>query len=96
MWVQAIVAATRQASRARLKIDVIFAKGHVGAVTAVEDQRELFLIADTQQNQGGQAIWVGDHARGVDAFICQGLADEAAHVLVSDTRNNRGSKPKAR
>ena len=70
-------------------IDVPGREPHVRAVLAVEDERELLLVADAQQHQRGQALGVGDDAPHVDAFGLQLLADEAAHVLVADARDHR-------
>jgi hypothetical protein len=76
-------------------VDVVLAERHVGAVLAVEDQREALLVADAEDDEGGQPLGVGDHAAGVDAFGGQGLADEAAHVLVADAGDQRRAEAEA-
>ncbi len=76
-------------------VDVGLAEGHVGAVLAVEDQREMGLVADAEDDEGGEALGVGDDAAGVDAFGGEGLADEAAHVLVADAGDQAGAQAEA-
>ena len=73
-------------------VDVGFAEGHVGAVLAEEDHREVVLVADAEDDERGQPLGVGDDAADVDAFGDQGLADEAAHLLVADA----GDQPRLR
>ncbi len=70
-------------------VDVVLAKCHVGAILAVEDQRELMLVADAEQHQSRQPLRVGLDALNVHAFARQLLADEAAHMLVADPRDDR-------
>ena len=65
-------------------VDVVDGDGHVGAVFAVEDQRKADLIADAEQDKGGQAVGVCPHGRGVDALALQLFTDEAAHGIVAD------------
>ena len=49
-------------------VNVIFTQRHVGAVFAVEDQRKMRLVTNTQQNQRGQPFGIGLDALHVDAF----------------------------
>ena len=77
-------------------IDIVFAQRHVGAVFAIENQRELVLVTNSEQHQRGQALRVGFHAAHVNAFAHQLFADEAAHVLVADTGDDGAVKAKPR
>ena len=76
-------------------VDVVLGERHVGAVLAVEDQRELRLVADAEEDERGQPLGIGDDAAGVDAFGRQRLADEAAHVLVADAGDEAGAQAEA-
>ena len=67
-----------------LRVDIVGRERHVGAVLAVEDQREAFLIADTEQDERREALRVGDDTAHVHPFGPQLLADKAPHVLVAD------------
>ena len=73
-----------------VRVDVVRRQRHVGAVLAVEDQRKPLLVPDAEQHQGRQAMRIGDDAPDVHPFGLQLLADEAAHVLVADPRDDRG------
>ena len=77
-------------------VDVVLAERHVGAVLAVEDQREALLVADAEDDERGQPLGVGDDAAHVDALGGQRLADEAAHVLVADPGDQAGLQPEPR
>ena len=56
----------------------------VGAIVAVEDQREGLVVLDREQHQRGQPLRVGGDAVERHAFARHLLADEAAHLLVAD------------
>ena len=71
-------------------IDVVLGQRHVGAVLAVEDEREGLLVADPQDDQRGQAFWVGLHTAGVDALAPQLLDDETAHMLITHSGDDGG------
>jgi hypothetical protein len=77
-------------------VDVVLAERHVGAVRAVEDQRELLLVADAEDHQGGEALGVRPDPPHVHALLRQLLADEAAHVLVADAGDEGRSEAEAR
>ena len=77
-------------------IDVVLGQRHVGAVLAVEDEREGLRVADPQDDQRRQAFRVGLHTAGIDAFALQLLDDEAAHVLVADAGDHGGLQAQAR
>src|SRR3546814_9337265 len=59
------------------RIDVRDFKRHVGAVLAVEDQRERVRVADPEEHQRGQPIRIGRDARSRHALARQLRADEA-------------------
>jgi len=46
----------------QFRIDINFAQSDIGAVFAVKDQRKLFLVANAQQHQSGQAFGVSQNA----------------------------------
>ena len=77
-------------------VDVVRRQRHVGAVLAVEDQREPLLIPDAEQHQRRQAMRIGDDAADIHPFRPQLLADEAAHVLVADARDHGGFQAQPR
>ena len=77
-------------------VDVVLGQPHVGAVLAVEDQREALVVADAEDDQRGQPLGVDLHPAGVDALAGQLLDDEAAHVLVADAGDHRGLQPQPR
>ena len=77
-------------------VDVVLGQPHVGAVLAVEDQREALVVADAEEDERGQPLGVDLHAAGVDALAGQLLDDEAAHVLVADAGDHRGLQPQPR
>ena len=45
-------------------VDVVLGQPHVGAVLAVEDQREALVVADAEEHERGQPLRVDLHARG--------------------------------
>jgi hypothetical protein len=77
-------------------VDVAGLQRHVGAVLAIEDQRKGVAVADAQDDQGGQALGVGQHAGHVDALAGQLFADEAAHVVGADPGQQAGLQTQAR
>ena len=68
-------------------VDVALVERRIGAVLAIEDQRERLVVADAEQHQRCQAVGVGVHAGDVHALARALLADEAAHVFVADARD---------
>jgi hypothetical protein len=70
-------------------VDVILAQRHVRAVVAVEDQRELLLVADAEDHQRGQPLRIGDDAARVDPLLGKLFLDEPAHVLIADAGDER-------
>ena len=73
----------------QILVDVGLAQGRIGAVLAVEDEREGVLVADAQDHQCGQPLRVGDDAAHVHALARALLLDEAAHMLVADAGDQR-------
>ena len=70
-------------------IDVILAYRHIGTIFTIENQRKLFTIADTQQHQSGQSLGVGNHIGCVNALGLKLLSNEAAHMLITNTGDQR-------
>ena len=77
-------------------VDVGLLQRHVGAVLAVEDQREPGLVADAEDDEGGEPLRVRDHAARVDALAGELLAQEAAHGLVADAGEHGRAQPEPR
>ncbi len=77
-------------------VDVAFVERAVGAIVAIEDQRKRLVVANAENDERGQAPGIGVNARHVDAFAGALLADEAAHVLVADPRDQAALQPQAR
>ena len=66
--------------------DIILAQGIVGAIVAVEQEREGMVAFDGENGKRGQPFGIGYDALGFDAFALQLFADEAAHLLLADAR----------
>ena len=79
-----------------VRVDVVLRERHVGAVFPVEDERELPVVADAENGQGGETPGVRLHAPHVHALAYELLADEPAHVLVADSGDHRGAHPEPR
>ena len=73
-----------------VSVEIRHVDGHVGAVFPVEDEGKGLPIAYAENDQGRQALGVGRNVAHVDALGGQGLADEAAHMLVADARQGSG------
>ena len=69
--------------------DVVLGHRHVGAVLAVEDQRERVAILDAEHDAGGEPRRVDADVRDVAAFARERLGEEAAHRVVADARGHR-------
>jgi hypothetical protein len=78
------------------RIDVADVQRHVGAVLAVEDQREGVRIADAQKDQGGQAVGIRDHPVGDDALAFKLFADEPAEMVGADPGQQAGVQAQPR
>ena len=85
------VASTARASAMKPSSMSVLGEPHVGAVLAVEDQRELLVVADAEDDERGQPLGVDLHAARVHPLAGKLLEDEAAHVLVADPGDHRGS-----
>ena len=77
-------------------VDVVLAQGAVGAVVAVEDERECLLVAYAEQHERGEALTVHHEPAGVDALARQLLAHEAAHGLLAHAADEGRLQPEAR
>ena len=68
-----------------VRIDVALVERAVGAIVAIEDEREGLFVADAEQHERGEPDRIGPDARNIDALARTLLTDEPAHVLVADT-----------
>lgn len=64
--------------------NIVLTKRVVGAIVAIEKEREGFVVLDGEDRKCGQPLRVGDDAARLDAFALKLLADEAAHLFVAD------------
>ena len=71
-------------------VKILLAQRHVGAVLAVENERESLAIADTQDDQGSQSLCIVQNTANVDTFPDELFADEAPHVIGADARQQTG------
>ena len=76
--------------------DVVVGHRHVGAVLAIEDQRERVAVLDPEHDGRGEPRRVDAHVRDVAAFARERLDEEAAHRVVADARRHRRLEPEAR
>ncbi len=76
--------------------NIVLAKRVVGAVVAIEKEREGFVVLDGEDRKCGQPLRVGDDAARLHAFALKLLADEAAHLFVADARQERRFQAEAR
>ena len=79
-----------------LRIDVALVEGAVGAIVAIEDEREGLLVADAEQHERGEPDRIGADSGDVHALARALLADEAAHVLVADAGDEAAFQPQPR
>ncbi len=77
-------------------VEVLLSDCHVGAVFAIEDQREGVPVADAEEDERREPTRIGDDVADVDARGGQGLANEAAVVLVADPCEHRRLEPEPR
>ena len=77
-------------------VDVGLGQPHVGAVLAIEDQREALVVADAEDDQRGQPLGIDLHSARVDPLPRQLLDDEPPHVLVADAGDNGAPQPEPR
>jgi hypothetical protein len=66
-------------------IEIELVERHVGAVFAIEDERKGFAIANSEHDQGGQALGIGVHAPHIHALAHEFFANESPHVIGADT-----------
>ena len=69
---------------------------HVGAVVAIEDQREALVVLHAEDRERGEALGVRLHAARVDALARELLADEAPEMLVADAGDEPGLEAEPR
>src|SRR5882762_10025701 len=75
-----------RASRAEeFRVDIENGGRHVVAVLAIEDEREVHLVADSQDGEGRQALRIRFDAADVDALSLELFADEATKMVVTNT-----------
>src|SRR5512134_2058023 len=76
-------------------VEIPRAHRHVGAVVAVEDEREGVAVLDGEEYERGKPPRIGGDVRYVDALGGKRLAHEAAVMLVADARQHRYLQPEA-
>ena len=76
-------------------VDVALVERAVGAIVAIENQRERLVVADAEHHERGQPLRIGVDARDVDALARALLADVAAHMLVADPRDEAALQARA-
>ena len=79
-----------------IRIDIVFRKRAVGAIVAIEDEREGLVVLDGEKDEGGQPLLVGDDAFQRYAFTGHLFLDETAHLLVADAGDEARFQAKAR
>ena len=72
----------RAGTRDVVLVNVAFINGPISAVFAVENEREGFVVAHAEDDQGGEAFCIGADMGGVHAFAMELFADEAAHMFI--------------
>ena len=70
-------------------VDIAFLQCDIGAIVAIEQQREGCVALDREDGERGQSFGVGLEAVQVHAFAGQLLAQEAAELLVADAGQER-------
>ena len=78
------------------RIDVALVERAVGAIVAIEDQREGLFVADAEQHERGEPHRIGVDSGDVDALAFALLANESAHVLVADAGDEAAFQPEPR
>ncbi|SMX30639.1 hypothetical protein TRP8649_04783 [Pelagimonas phthalicica] len=79
-----------------IRVDILFGQPHIGAVLAVENQRKLFFVANAQQDQRGQTVRIGLDPVRIDPLALQLLANEPAHMLITNPGDHRRFQPQPR
>ena len=83
----------RLGARDIIFVDVAFVERAVGAVFAIEDEREGAVVANAKNDDRAEALRVGAHTADVDALARALLSDEAAQVLVADAGDQPWLEP---
>ena len=77
-------------------VDIVLGERHVGAIGAIEDVRRGAVVAHAENDQRGQPVGIGDDAIDGDALADELLADEAPHMLGTDTGDEPDLEAEAR
>ena len=77
-------------------VDVALVERIISAIITVENQRELFVVADAQNNKRCEPVFVGMNALCIDALALELFADKAAHMLVANAGDEAAFKPQTR
>ena len=78
------------------RIEILLRNRHVGAVVAVEHQREGIAVADAEEYQGGKFFRVGDDMAHIHAFGGKKFAHETAVVFIANAGEHGRLQPEAR
>ena len=79
-----------------VRVYVGFRDRHVGAVFAIENKRKLRAVPNAEDYQCRQSRRVGNHMACLDTLAIQRLADETAHMFVTDTGDQCRFQPEPR
>ena len=79
-----------------VRVYVGFRDRHVGTVLAIENKRKLRAVPNAEDHQCRQSRRVGDHMACLDTLAIQRLADETAHMFVTDTGDQCRFQPEPR
>jgi len=86
----------RPAPREVVLGDVVLGHRHVRAVLAQEDEREGVAVLDAEHDAAGQPRRVDAHVARVAALARDRLDEEAAEVIVADSRDQPGLQAQPR
>ncbi len=75
---------------------ILLGECHVGAVLAIENQREMLFVSNPEKNESRQPLAVRDHPTDIDSFPDEFLTDETAHMFVTDPRDDRAFQSETR
>jgi hypothetical protein len=80
----------------QILLDVVLTEGHVGAILAIKDEREVLPVTDTEDDKGRQALGVHLHTARVDPLARKLFDDESPHVLVAHSGDHSGRQSEPR
>src|ERR1700692_257887 len=69
---------------------------HIRAIFPEENEWERLPIADAENDEGGQSVRIRDHTRDIDPLFGKLLANEPAHMISADPREEPRLEPQAR